>query len=331
MKKLLPLLLALIAIAGCGEKEENTGAAAKEEFTLLLDYVPNADHASIYAAQAAGYFDDVGLDLKIREPSDPAAPLAQASANRVDLAISYEPELLRARDLEKQVVSVGALVRKPLTSLISLPAAGIDGPEDLEGKTVGTAGIDYQSAYLKTILQQAGIPADRVKERDVGFGLTPALLTKKVDAVLGAFWNVEGVELERKKRNPKIIRIEQAGVPTYNELIFVANQRAVEEDPAKVRRFLAALALGTRDLERDPEVGVKALVKANPELKAPLQRAELDVTIPLFLPERGDPFGYQDPAEWARFTKWMRDNGLLENLTTPEGAFTNDLLPGRRP
>ena len=95
--------------------------------------------------------------MEIRQPSDPAAPIKQVAAGRVDLAISYEPEVLRARDQGLSVVSVGALVQKPLTSIISLPKAKIRKPADLEGKTVGTAGIDYQYAYLETILREAGV------------------------------------------------------------------------------------------------------------------------------------------------------------------------------
>ena len=59
--------------------------------------------------------------MAIRTPSDPAAPIKQVAAGRVDLAISYEPEVLRARDQGLKVVSVGALVQTPLTSIISLP------------------------------------------------------------------------------------------------------------------------------------------------------------------------------------------------------------------
>jgi putative hydroxymethylpyrimidine transport system substrate-binding protein len=186
------LLLALIAVAvvaGCGEKEDALEPSGSRQVTLMLDYFPNADHAAIYAAKAAGDFKQAGLDVEIRQPADPAAPIKQVAAGRVDLAISYEPEVFRARDEGLNVVSIGALIRKPLTSIISLPEAKIRKPADLRGKTVGTAGIDYQSAYLETILDQANVPRDSVKERNVGFGLTPALLTGKVDAVLGAFWN----------------------------------------------------------------------------------------------------------------------------------------------
>ena len=48
------------------------------------------------------------------------------------------------------------------------------------------------------------------------------MLTRKVDATLGAFWNYEGVQLQRAGKRPHIIRVDQAGVPTYNELVLAA-------------------------------------------------------------------------------------------------------------
>jgi putative hydroxymethylpyrimidine transport system substrate-binding protein len=322
----LAALAALCALAvGCGEKEETLEPGAPEPLEIMLDFFPNADHAPIYAAEAAGHFKDVGLDVEIREPPDPAAPLKQVVAGRVDLAISYEPEVLRARDDGLAVHSVGALVQKPLTSIISLPQAGIRKPEDLDGKVVGTAGIDYQSAYLDAIAKKAG--AD-IEERNVGFNLTGALLAKKVDAILGGFWNYEGTDLRLRGKNPQIIRIEDAGVPTYDELVIVANS---DQDDDRIKRFVAALELGVEDLKRDPDKALKGLLDANPDLDPELQREVLKVTLPLFSPPHGKPYGWQDPGEWDDFAHWMRDNELLDNLIDAEDSFTNQYLPGEVP
>ena len=322
------LLLAVLG-AGCGEKEDVLEPGEPQGLTLMLDYFPNADHAGIYAADANGDFAAAGLDVTIRQPPDPAAPIKQVAAGRVDLAISYEPEVLRARDQGLRVVAVGAVVRKPLTSIISLPKAKIRTPADLAGKTVGTAGIDYQSAYLRTILVDAGVDPDSVTERNVGFSFTPALLTGRVDATLGAFWNYEGTQLELDGRKPRIIRMEQAGVPTYDELVLVANQSALERDGGKIRAFVAALARGTRQLARDPNRGIQALLDANPDLDPQLQRAAVRVTLPLFLPAQDRPFGWQAPEEWQAFAAWMRENRLLTDIPDAGGAFTNEFLPGQ--
>jgi putative hydroxymethylpyrimidine transport system substrate-binding protein len=329
MKAVLPLLCAAALLAaGCGEKDDVLEPAGSKRVELMLDYFPNADHAGIYAAQAGGHFEQAGLAVEIREPPDPAAPIKQVAAGRVDLAISYEPEVLRARDQGLAVVSLGAIVREPLTSIMSLPGAKIRSPRDLRGKTVGTAGIDYQSAYLRTILREAGVPADSVKERNVGFSLTPALLTGRVDAVLGAFWNYEGTELRLRGRRPRIIRMDEAGVPSYDELVLVANQDALERDGDKLRAFIGALSRGTRDLRREPDEAIDGLLEANPDLDPELQRAVVEVTLPLFLPPRGKPFAWQDPEKWDAFAAWMHDNELLENPPDVRGAFDNGLLPG---
>jgi putative hydroxymethylpyrimidine transport system substrate-binding protein len=327
MKRALAVLL-VATLAGCGEKDDVLEPAGSKRVELMLDYFPNADHAGIYAAQAGGHFEQAGLSVEIRQPPDPAAPIKQVAAGRVDLAISYEPEVLRARDQGLRVISVGAIVREPLTSIISLPEAKIDSPSDLRGKTVGTAGIDYQSAYLQTILREAGVPAGSVTERNVGFSLTPALLTGRVDAVLGAFWNYEGTELRLRGRRPRIIRMDEAGVPSYDELVLVANEDALERDGDKIRAFIGALSRGTRDLRREPDEAIDGLLEANPDLDPELQRAVVDVTLPLFLPPRDMPFAWQDPREWDAFAAWMHDNELLENPPVVRSAYDNGLLPG---
>ena len=330
-RPLLPTVLCAVIsalLAGCGEKEEVLGPAKPQELSVMLDYFPNADHAGIYAAQAGGHFGNARLDVDIRQPPDPAAPIKQVAAGRVDLAVSYEPEVLRARDEGLRVVAVGALVRAPLTSIISLPAAKIRSPRDLRGKRVGTAGLDYQSAYLRTILLEAGVDPGTVKERNVGFNLTPALLTGKVDAVLGAFWNYEGTELRLKRRRPQIIRVDQAGVPPYDELVLVANEDALERDGRRIRAFIGALARGTQALRRNPSRGIQGLLEANRDLDPRLQREVVRVTLPLFLPKRGKPFGYQDPREWQRFAAWMRENKILRKSPDAGAAFSNDYLTG---
>jgi putative hydroxymethylpyrimidine transport system substrate-binding protein len=322
------LVLAALLVAGCGEKKDSLEPKDSDRVELLLDFFPNADHAPIYAAKDNGRFKEVGLDVAIRQPADPAAPIKQVAAGRVDLALSYEPEVLRARDQGLAVVSVGALVQGPLTSIVSLPKAKIRTPTDLRGKRVGTAGIDYQQAFLETILARANVPEGDVEVKNVGFNLSPALLTRKVDAVLGAFWNYEGTDLKLRKKDPQIIRVEDAGVPRYDELVIVANEDALERDEGKIRRFMGALARGTRDLQRDPEAGIKGLLEANRELDARLQREVVKVTLPLFAPPRGKPYGYQDPREWGDFADWMSGKGLLKKIQGARGAFTNELLPG---
>jgi len=332
---LLSLLCVAVLLGACGEKAEpdpsaGSGGGDAQPLRLVLDYFPNADHAGIYAADETGAYANAGLDVTITPPPDPAAPLKLLLAGRTDLAISYEPELLLARDKGADLVAVGALVQKPLTSLISVGKANIRTPQDLRGKRVGTSGIPYQSAYLQTILRTAGVDPESVQETNVGFNLVPAMLSGKVDATLGAFWNYEGVDLARRGRDPVIQRVEELGVPTYAELVFVARRRDLDSSfAARVRRFMQATARGHAALEADPQAGLTGLLNADKGLDRGLQEAVVKATLPVFFPtepERG--FGYQDPAEWQRYADWMLENDLITQPQNAEQVVTNEFLAG---
>ncbi len=331
-RRLVPIAIALLAaflLAACGERKEPTGSTvAPKHVSLLLDYLPNVDHAGLYAGQGEGLFERAGLDVDLQTPSDPASVLKLLAAGRADLAISYEPDLLLAREQGVKVMAVGALANRPLTSLMSVGKHAISDPKQLRGKTVGTAGIPYQSAYLKTILREAAVPQTTVKEINVGFNLVPSMLSGKVDATLGAFWNVEGVELQRRHRNPKILHLEDLGVPTYDELVIVAREGTVRHDGAMIRRFLQALAKATASLSDQPDAGLDPLIAANPDLDRATQEAQLKVTLPVLLAKSGKPYGWMEPAEWLAFAKWMQDEGQLKNGQIVQRAYTNEFLPG---
>ena len=324
-------VLALALASGCGEKSEQQRGDS-EPLTLMLDFYVNPDHAGIYTALERGFFDEAGLEVEPRVPSDPSAPIRQVAAGRADLAISYEPEVLLAQEEGLPVIAVAALVPRPLTSLISLPEAGITRPEDLRGKTIATAGIPYQAAYLEAILEEAGLGIDDVTQKDVGFNLLPAVLSGSADAMLGGFLNVEGVDLEERGENPRVVPVDRLGIPTYDELVLVAAKDRVEEDPEALRLFIAALERGTRAAIEDPAGATQAILAAGEGLEPKLTRAEIDRTLPLLLPEKpSQPYGYMNPREWEEFAGFFADNGLISTRPTASEMFTDALLPGEIP
>jgi putative hydroxymethylpyrimidine transport system substrate-binding protein len=321
---------ALAAIApGCGEKEEDlTGSTTDPtKIDLVLDFYVNPDHAGIYTALANGYFERAGLDVQPQVPSDPSAPIKQVAAGRAELAISYEPEVLLAKEEGLDVVAVAALVDEPLTSLISLPAAGIGAVADLRGKTVATAGIPYQTDYLETILAGAGLAIGDVQQIDVGLNLLPALLGGQADAILGGFKNVEGVDLTARGASPSIVPVDQLGVPTYDELVLVAKRSELDELDEELRLFLAALEKGTADAVADPAAAWNNVVANGEGLDPDLTRLEIDATLPLLAREKGKRYGEMNAEEWELFASWMADNELIGDVPDAADVLTNDLLP----
>jgi putative hydroxymethylpyrimidine transport system substrate-binding protein len=325
-------LTCTLALAACGTAQNTTTPpTATKPFTVMLDWFPNADHAPLYAAIAHGDFRAVGLDVQPVTPSETAEPLKLLAAGRVDMAISYEPELLLARDEGLKVVSIGALVQRPLTSIIAPGSEHIANVADLAGKKVGTAGIPYQAAELRTAVQSVGVSPTKVQEVNVGFNLVPAMLSHKVAATLGGFWNYEAIQLQLLHKHPTVIPINEAGVPNYDELVVVVRGDEAHTDGVDLRAFMQALTRGEREVRADPQAAAKLVMAANPSLEAKLQLESIERTLPAAQPaEANRPYGYQDPSQWAAFGAWMYSKGLLKHNPNATGLppFTNEFLPG---
>src|ERR1044072_5648785 len=275
---LLAALLSLaLGLAACGEKSEDV-SGEPQPFSLTLDFYPNPDHAGLYMAQKLGYFEDAGLDVTIHTPADPAAPIKLLAAGRTDLAISYEPEVILAAEQGLDVAAVASLVNRPLTSMIWLPKSGIKGVSDLRGKTIATAGIPYQDTYLKTILARVNLSPSDVKTVNVGFGLLPALAGGRAEAMLGGFRNVEGVDLRLRGLDPVVTPVDRLGVPSYDELVLVAQRDRLTEEPEAIRLFIAALDRGTAAAVKSPNAALEALLEANRDLEPKMTKAELGAT-----------------------------------------------------
>ena len=71
-------------------------------------------------------------------------------------------------------------------------------------------------------------------------------------------------------------------------------------------------------------------MEASNGLDRGLQEAAVKATLPVFFPERRgpQPFGWQDPAEWDAYGRWMQENGLLKRPPNAARALTNEFLPG---
>jgi len=332
MKRIVVTLLGCMLLAACGEKKDvlTPSAASKQNVNVMLDWFPNADHVGLYQALAQGDFSQAGLDVHVQVPTDPASPLELLAAGKVDFAISYEPEVLLARDQGAPLVSVAALVQEPLTSIVSVGSEHIKTVAQLRGKRVGDAGIAYQHAYLTTILQRAGVPLQSVKEINVGANLVPAMLSGRVDATLGAYWNYEAIQLRELHKNPNVIRMNTVGVPTYDELVLVVRTQMLDDHMDTVRRFAQALARGYESVRRDPAAAVANLVRANPSLQRKLQLASVQATLPAFFPSNAShPWGYQNSSQWSSYGEWMLSHHLISTPTAYVDASTNEVLAGQ--
>ncbi len=306
-------------------------AQGPTQVSLALDWYPNANHAGLYLAQERGYFEEVGLHVKIYVPADPAAALQTVGAGRDTFGISYHSEILFAREQGVPVVSVAALVQHPLNSLMVLEESDIERPADLVGKTVGIAGLPSDEALLGTMLQEDGASLDDVEIVDVGYDLLPALLSGRVDAVIGVYWTHETILAEEQGVPVRYLRVEEWGVPDYYELILAAGESTIAEQGDVITAFLGAMQQGYYDAIADPNAALAVLLDASPELDAEVERQGLDLLMPLWTDGGEVPFGTQTAARWQDFGTWMKAQTLLDEDVDISAAWNGELLPTTSP
>lgn len=300
-------------------------AAAPTSVPILLDWTPNTDHAGLYAAVAQGYFRKAGIAAHIAVPSSATNALEEVATGKVDFAVSYEPDVLLARAQGIPVVSVMALVDRPLNTIMSLASSHITSARDLRGKSIGITGVPSDHAVVSAVLQYAHIPPSDVKVVTVGYNLLPALLHHDVAAVEGVYWTWEAVELRQQGYKVNVLHLESIGVPTYDELVLVTSDHLAQSDPALVRRTVQAIQAGYAFAYAHPVQAGTDLLKETSGLSPRLVRASLRLLAPAF-DYRVPTVGYQNLAQWRVYLDWMRAHHLIQGKVVLSRAATDRFL-----
>ncbi len=305
MYRIAMFMIVLIASASTG--------AAGDRLTVLLDWFVNPDHAPLIIAAEKGYFAEAGLDITLIPPADPSAPPRIVAAGEADIAISYQPNLYLQVAENLPLVRIGTLVATPLNALVVLEDGPIDEISDLKGKTVGFSVGGFEDALLKRMLAGAGLTLDDVTLVNVNFALSPALITGKVDAVIGAFRNFEMTQLDIEGHPGRAFFPEEHGVPVYDELIYLARSDALDGND-RIPRFLDAVEKATLFMTNHPDLALDIFLKAYPDLDNRLNREAFANTLARF---SKSPAAI-DRTRYARFGQFMVEQGLIETAEPVE-------------
>ncbi len=341
----------LLSLAACGGSTSTTSSAApsvappapapavssapaseapKElrPVTVLMDWFPNPDHVSLYVTKAKGYFEEMGLDVTLQPPSDPTDAPKLVSLGDVELGISYEPEMFFSAQAGLKLKAVAALIPTSLSSVIWLKDSPVKSLADLGGQTVGDAGLPTDNAFWSAIFAANNVDPESVDVVTLKTSLNQGLISGKVAAVVGAYGNIEGVQLAEEGLGPVITRVTDAGVPNYDELVIIANSDRLASDTEYqqvVRDFLAALAKGTADAIADPAFAEATMSGLSEDYSGPSLTAMIKATLPLL--ENPAGFGQMDATEWDSFGAFLKAEKLIDTVAPAADIMTTEFLP----
>ena len=316
---LLSALLCLSLLTGCGG---NTAAAKPtesrelKELDVVLDWYPNALHAFLYVAIDKGYYEEEGLKVNIRFPSNANDAISLVAAGQADIGLYYQQDVIQARaEQNVPVKSIGAVVQGPLNIVLSLQEKNITKPEDLVGKTIGYAGTELSEALVRSIMEYVDADYSDVTMVDVGFDLMSSMTTGNVDATIGCLVNHEVPQMEEEGFAVNWFDLDDYGVPTYYEGIFLANDEMIANDSDTLAAFLRASARGFADMKADPEAALEILLANQNEENFPLsetvERKSMETLLPMMETSEA-AFLSQSDACWQENIDWMLEQGLID-------------------
>ena len=272
------LFVACLALPACG----GTLEADVSRATLALDGPPGAVHAGIYVAVARQFDQGEGVDLVVR-------PYRRRDA-RADLRLlDIDEAAAPGQDLR----CVMALVQAPLSAVLARPR--FETPRALRGRTVAITTRRRDQAIVRTV-----VPG-RVSATPVDDPIA-ALIAGRVPAAVGRID-------DRRAGGFKAFRSDDAGGPSYPELVLCATPETVQDRPQMVRGVIAALRRGYDEAVRDPELAVSTLIRRTPlaEGDRPALTDAFRRVAPSFT--RGGRFGAFDEGSLNEYARWAAGTG----------------------
>jgi len=325
----LAVLVALLTgalVGGCGGGSPAAPRRPTRNATLVLDFTPNAVHAGIYTALARGYATAEGVHLHVVAPSASTDSIKLLEAGRANFAILDIHDLAIARERGQDIVGIMAIVQRPLAAVLAAPQ--ISNPRELEGKTVGITGVPSDTAVLDSIVAGAGGDPAKVKTVTIGFNAVPDLLAGRVAAVT-AFWNDEGVTVQRRHAGFHVFRVDRYGAPSYPELVLCATRSSLRADSGLARSVVQALVRGYGATLSDRQAAEAELESRVAGLDPQLVAAELAALLPALRAPDGH-VGELDPGRLRAWAKWEARFAIVHAAPDVSQMFDSSFVDGAR-
>ncbi|HUB75565.1 MAG TPA: ABC transporter substrate-binding protein [Solirubrobacteraceae bacterium] len=319
-------LLAAVVVAACGSSHGSSAgdaAVTAKPVSLVLDFTPNAVHAGIYAALERGYDRDAGIDLHVIVPSQSTDSIRLLETGRADFAILDIHDLAIARERGQKIAGILPIVEEPLAAVIA--AHAFRTPARLQGHTVGVTGDPSDTAVLDSVVRGSGGNPAKVKTITIGYDAVADLLAGRVDAAT-AFWNDEGVTLQRRRPGFHVFRVDRYGAPSYPELVVCASDSFLHAHPQLARALVRALSRGYGAVVGNPQVGIHALESQVPGLDPQLVAAELAKLEPAFTGSE-HRFGVLDVPLLRRWARWEQRFGIVGHVPVVSTTFDTQFAP----
>ena len=288
-------------------------AQAADKVTVQMKWVPQAQFAGYYVAQAKGYYKEAGLDVTIKPGGPDVSPVQVLAGNQADVIVNWMPDALAAREAGVPLVNIAQVFDKSGLMLTCKKASGVASPKDFKGKTLGVWYGGNEYPFLNWMAKLGLKPDTDVKIMKQGFNVDPLLQNQAAcisTMIYNEYWQV--VDAGVKESDLVTFFYEKEGVASLEDGLYVLEPKL--KDPAFVARmakFLKATFKGWNEAVKNPAEAAKIVVAADPSGSATLkvQQRQMENVAKLIGNANTPKMGYLEPAAYERTVKVLLTGG----------------------
>ena len=335
IRTLAPLLALGLLAAACtgGDDADEPEFEPISEVSLQLQWFTQAQFAGYYAAQALGFYEDVGLDVTILEGGVDIVPAAVLDSGAAEFAVSWVPRGLVPREEGANITNIAQVFQRSATLQVSFADSGVNSVADLEGRTVGNWGFGNEFELLAGLRRSGLDPDSDVQLVQQNFDML-ALISGEIDAAQAMIYNEYAQVLETinpdtgelyQPSDLNIINWNDEGTAMLQDALWADADR-LDDDPAyydAAVRFVEASLRGWIHCRDNTEECVQIVLDNVPTLGQSHQTWQMNEISALIWPS---PLGagIMDADLWAQTVDVATSEGILA-AAPDDGAYRTDI------
>jgi NitT/TauT family transport system substrate-binding protein len=323
---LILLFVAFTLLAACGAAPAANESAGPEvrQVSMRLQWFPQYQFAGYIVAKVKGYYEQAGLDVTLNPGGPDLVSLPLVAAGTDTFGSTGADTVLISRERDVPVTALATWFQASPVAFMVHSDAGIGGPQDFPGHTVGMFYGDNVETEYRALLAATGVDRATINEIPGDYSLAP-FLERRADV-----WPVYATDqpntARREGASIGLILARDFGVQLMGDVLFTTEEFA-RENPRTVQAFVDATLQGWEYAAANPDETVELILEYNPELEREQLAFEAAETIKLLRYGRGERcLGINDPELWASEATLLQDLGILSAPADLEAAVQGDAV-----
>ena len=308
MKITVTLLLFFLLLLNAGE------LSAVEQITLQLKWTHAFQFAGYYAALEKGYYQDAGLDITILEAEPEFDVVQRVMADEAQYGVGSSGLLLeRAAGIPVMVLAV--IFQHSPYEIYAAPE--IQQLTAIRGEKIM---LEPHSEELTAFLVKSGVDLNELVILPHSFDAN-SLINGEVKAMSG-YISSEPYYFKKAKYPYQTFNPRSVGIDFYGDNLFTS-EKEIEENPERVKAFLAASLKGWQYAKENPEEIIDLIHNRYSQIHTKdFLRYESEQMIPLLQPDLIE-IGYMNPNRWRHIANTYAELQLLpENYPLTGFVYT---------